>query len=309
MKILITPRSFGKSDEAPLRLLEKHGAEIIRNPTGAIMDREQMREAISGCDGVILGVDPLDASVLSCAGQLKAVAKYGVGTDNIDLEYCQSHGIAVSKTVGANSAAVADYAFALMLALARRVIPIDKACRQSDWSKVTTLDVSGRTLGLVGLGAIGKQMVKRAQGFGMSILAYDLFWDETYAAENSISRASVARICRECGFISLHVPYTPETRHIIGADEISLMKSDAIIINTARGGIIDEDALLRALTEKRIAGAGLDAFEQEPPANKAWFDLENVVIGSHCAASTQGAVNAMGMMSAVNLLKDLGISV
>lgn len=302
MKVLVTPRSFAKNDNTPLQLLQQHGVEVLQNPTGGIMTQEQMKQHIAGCQGVIIGVDPLGADVLAAAPDLKVVSKYGVGVDNIDLNYCKAHGIQVTRTVGANSQAVADYAFALMLGLSRKIIDIDHRCRKGDWSKVTTLDVAGARLGLLGLGAIGKQMVQRAKGFGMEVWAYDIFWDEGYAAANGICKAVVNDICRECDIISLHLPLTPETKHIIGKEQIALMKPTAALINTARGGLIDDDALLQALQVGRIAGAGLDAFAQEPPENPAWFNLNNVIIGSHCAASTVGASNQMSLMAAENLL-------
>lgn len=307
MKVLITPRSFAKNDRAALDMLTQKGMEVVYNQTGGIMNVEQMREAIADCDGVIIGVDPLNADVLSAALKLRAVAKYGVGVDNIDLEYCAARNIPVSRTVGANSEAVADYAFALMLSLARKVIPIDESCRRGDWSKITTSDVSKKTLGLIGLGAIGRQMVNRAKGFSMSIMAYDVYWDEAYAAEQGIQRADVDTICRECDFVSLHLPLLPETKMIIDGKRIGMMKPASYLINTARGGLIDDDALLAALKEDRIAGAGLDAFAQEPPENREWFSLKNVIIGSHCAASTSGASNNMSLMAAQNLLRDLGL--
>ena len=307
MKILVTPRSFGKHDDAPFRLLEAKGAEITRNETGGIMAEETLKAAIAGAEGVIVGVDPLTREVMSNAPGLRAVAKYGVGTDNIDLDYCEEKGIKVSITAGANSDAVADYTFALMLALARKVITIDAQCRRRDWAKITTSDVAGRTLGLIGLGAIGKGVAARAKGFGMRVLAYRRHWDEAYAAEAGVEYATVEEICKSCDFISLHTPLTDETRNIIGKRELGLMKPGAFLVNTARGGLIDEEALLAALEGRAIGGAGLDVFAAEPPDDGRWYALDNVVLGSHCGASTEGAAANMGLMSAKNLLRDLGL--
>jgi D-3-phosphoglycerate dehydrogenase len=202
---------------------------------------------------------------------------------------------------------VADYTFALMLAVARKIIPIDAACRKNDWSKITAIDVFGKTLGLIGLGEIGKGVAVRAKGFGMKILAHDLFWDEDYAKSVGIKYAAPEEIYAKADFISIHTPLTEQTRNMIGGLQIEAMKPTAVIINTARGGIIDEGALLAALQSGRIYGAGIDAFKQEPPANPAWFLLDNVVLGSHCAASTAGATEQMGRMAAGNLIRDLGL--
>ena len=307
MKVLTTPRSYGKTDPAVFEMLEKAGLEVIRNETGGILDREAMKRLLADCEGVIVGVDPLDAQVMAAAPRLRAIAKYGVGVDNIDLEAARARGIKVSRTVGANAEAVADYAMTLMLAVARRAAAIDARCRRGDWGKIATRDISGGVLGLLGLGAIGRLVARRAQGFGMTVMAYDPFWDEDYARANGIVKASPEEICAQADVISLHLPLTEETRGTIGAPELAQMKPDAILVNTARGGLIDENALLDALAAGRIYGAGVDAFAQEPPEDPRWFTLENVVLGSHCAASTDGAARNMGRMATENLIRDLGL--
>lgn len=308
MKILVTPRSFGKTNPELFDRLTQAGLEVVRNDTGGILSADQMREKLAGCQGVILGVDPMSADVLAAAPELRAIAKYGVGLDNIDLEACKQRGIAVSRTVGANSNAVADYALTLMLMVARKAGLIDRRCREKDWGKITSIDLYGKTLGIVGLGAIGRCVVKRAQGFGMKILGHDIAWDEAWASAEGVERADMDRICREADFITLHTVLTDETRNCISAGRIAMMKKTAVIINTARGGLIDETALLTALQEGRIYGAGLDVFEQEPPADPAWYALDNLVIGSHCSSSTAGATETMGRMAVDNLLRDLGLS-
>ena len=306
-KILVTPRSYGKDMPELFDRLKASGCEVVRNTTGGILEKEQIKSLLSDCTGIIVGVDPLDAEVLACAPKLRAVAKYGVGVDNIDMEYCSAHGIRVSRTVGANSEAVADYAMALMLAVARRVPLIDGKCREMNWGKITSRDVSHATLGLLGLGAIGKHVAKRAQGFGMEVIAYDVFWNAEYAEANGIVYAEPETIFRTADFISLHLPLTPETKNYVGEKELAMMKPDAVLINTARGGLVDEGALLKALKERRIYGAGLDAFSHEPPEDPEWLTLDNVVLGSHCAASTIGATRNMGIMATDNLLADLAL--
>lgn len=308
MKILVTPRSFGKNNPELFDRLRDAGLEVVRNDTGAILTEAAMKERIADCAGVILGVDPMNASVLAAAPALRAIAKYGVGLDNIDLDTAKARGIAVSRTVGANSNAVADYALALMLAVARKVVLIDGRCRQRDWGKITSIDLYGKTMGIIGLGAIGRCVARRARGFDMKVLAHDISWDDAYAAQNGIERADVDRICREADFITLHAALTPENRHMIDAARLALMKKTAILINTARGDLVDEAALLDALKEKRIYGAGLDVFASEPPAEEVWYGLDNVVMGSHCSSSTAGATETMGTMAVDNLLRDLGIA-
>ncbi len=304
-KILVTPRSYGKENPELFKRLEDEGYEIVRNTSGHILEKEQIKQLIEDCVGVIIGVDPLDSEVLSCARDLRAVAKYGVGVDNIDMEYCREHGIRVSRTVGANSEAVADYAMALMLAVARKVSLIDRKCREQNWGKITTRDVSHATLGLFGLGAIGRQVALRSQGFDMRVIAYDPYWPEEFAKKHSIEKMDAESIFRTADFISLHLPLLPETENFVDEKELSWMKPTAILINTARGGLVNEKALLKALQENRIYGAGLDAFSHEPPEDEDWYRLDNVVLGSHCAASTIGATENMGTMATENLLLDL----
>lgn len=303
-KVLVTPRSFGKEEPALFDQLAAAGFEAVRNDTGGILTKRQMIEKIAPCAGVIVGVDPLDADVIAAAPHLRAIAKYGVGVDNIDLDAAAARGIRVSRAVGANAAAVADYAMALMLALARRLIVIDRRCRAGDWSKITTRDVTGATLGLIGLGAIGRLVARRARGFDMRVLAYDVVWDEAFAAENGVERAEPEAIFREADFISLHMPLLPDTENFVNAARLALMKPTAVLINTARGGLVDEDALLRALKAGKIGGAGLDAFRREPP-DPEWFKLDNAVLGAHCAASTRGASIQMGRMALDNLIRDM----
>ena len=307
MKVLVTPRSYGKTNPHLFDMLQNAGLEVIRNETGGILNKETIKTLLADCDGIIVGVDPLDAEVLSAAPKLKAIAKYGVGVDNIDMAFCKERGIKVSRTVGANSVAVADYTMSLILAVARKIVLIDSHCRQNDWKKITTQDVSNSTIGILGLGVIGKLVAQRAQGFGMKVIAYDPQWDDAYAAAHNIRNATPEEIYQECDVISLHLPLLPSTRNTIGAEQLAMMKKDTILINTARGGLIDENALLDALEKGQIYGAGIDAFSQEPPKDQRWFKLDNVILGSHCAASTVGATDNMGTMATENILHDLGL--
>jgi D-3-phosphoglycerate dehydrogenase len=308
LKVLVTPRSFGKNNPGLFDDLRRAGVEVIRNDTGGVLSKERMMALLADCHGVIVGIDPLDAEVLAAAPRLRAVAKYGVGLDNIDVDYCIHHDITVSRTVGANSEAVADYAFALMLAVARKVVTIDAKCRRRDWSKLTGLDIGGATLGIIGLGAVGRCVAARGKGFGMRILGNDVAWDHVWALREGIEREDVDTICREADVITLHTALTPETQGMLDARRIGLMKPTAILINTARGELVDEAALLAALKEKRIHGAGLDVFVEEPPKDDAWYELENVVLGSHTSSSTRGATETMGRMAVNNLLRDMSAS-
>lgn len=310
VKILITPRSFAKFDKEPFELLKKINAEVVINPYGRILTKQEMISLVGDIDGIIVGVDPIDQEVMDSAPKLKAIAKYGVGTDNIDLDYAKEKDIPVTITEGANKDAVAEYTIALMLSVARKVVQIDNECRKLNWSKITTIDTYGKTLGLIGVGQIGKTVVKRLKGFDMNILAYDLHRDDKFAKENNMTYIEqLDELLKKSDFISLHLPLNESTKNIIGKRELQLMKENAILINTARGGLIDEDALLVALEHNYIWGAGLDVFKEEPPTNKKLLANSNLVIGSHCAASTQQATINMGRVATKQLIESLNFNV
>jgi len=304
-KVLITPRSFGMGSKAPLDLLLQNGCEIILNPFGRILTKDEMISLIQDVDGVIVGVDSMDEEVLRHASKLKVISKYGVGTDNIDVSYASERGIPVAVSAGANKEAVADYAFALMLGAARRITRIDRECRSLNWTKITTIDVWQKTLGLIGLGNIGKGVAQRASGFEMKVLAYDLVEDREYAKNYGIQYVPLETIYEKADFISIHLPLNEQTRHMISYPQIQRMKNTAVIVNTARGGLIDEEALYDALKEQKIWGAGIDVFEQEPPVNRKLLELDNLLIGSHSAASTFAAIDNMGLVASANLIKHL----
>lgn len=303
LKVLVTPRSFGKIDETPIERLMEKGIEIIRNPFGRILTKEEMKELVKDVDGIIVGVDPLDQEVIESAPNLKVISKYGVGTDNIAVTYANQKNIPVLTAQGANADAVAEYTIALMLAVARKVVQIDNECRKSNWSKMTTIDMNKKTLGLIGMGQIGKIVTRRLSGFEMKVVAYDLFHDEQFAEKYDVTYvSSIDEILEKSDFISLHLPLNAETKNIIGKREFELMKEKAVLVNTARGGLIDEDALLDALKRNKIWGAGIDVFAEEPPSNKQLLAQHNIVIGSHCAASTEQAVINMGRMATENII-------
>lgn len=303
-KVFVTPRSFGRHSNEPDEILKRFGVEVKKNPYGKILTEAQMIEEIKDVDGIIVGVDPLSKEVLQHAEKLKVISKYGVGIDNIDMDYAKERNIEVARALNANADAVADYTFAMMMSVARKVVQIDKECRELNWKKITTVDVHKKTVGLIGLGNIGKKVAQRAKGFEMNVLAYDLIPDYEYAKSSGVHYVDrLDDIFAKSDFISLHLPLNKHTEYIINKEQFKQMKSTAVLVNTARGGLIDEQALLEALQEKLIWGAGIDVFESEPPKNKELLELDNIVIGSHCAASTVQAIDNMGIMSSNNLVE------
>jgi D-3-phosphoglycerate dehydrogenase len=304
-KVLVTPRSFGKTSNVPFEMLNKHGYEIVRNESGKQYSEAQLLDIIEDIDGIIAGLDPISGSVLRKGKKLKVVTKYGVGLDNIDLDTAKELGIKVTFTPGANNESVADLAFTLMLSLSRSVIKLDSIVRNKGWEKVIGSEIYGKTMGVIGTGAIGKGVAKRAKGFDMVVLAYDIYPDHAFAEKYGVQYVDKKTILEKSDFISLHVPLTDEMYHFISEEELNIMKDTAYIINTSRGGIINEEALYNALKEKKIAGAGLDVFETEPPVNNRLLELDNVILSPHCGASTIDATNRMGVMAAEGLISVL----
>lgn len=306
-KILITPRSFAKyNKEEVIELFKKHAIKPFFNEIGTIYDEEKLKKSMVDMDGVIVGIDPVTADVLQHAQKLRAISKYGVGIDNIDTKICDQKSIKVSRTVGANSEAVADFNFALLTATARRLVEIHNSAKQeNDWSKKISLDIFNKKIGVIGLGAIGKGTVKRAQGFNMIIYGYDIYEDREYIKKNKINFTNLETIFEECDFVCLHLPLTEMTFHLVDEELLKRAKNTLVIINTARGELINENDLYNALKEKMIYGAGVDTFEEEPATHSKLLELDNIIVGTHTAASTVGAIKKMTLMAVENILKDL----
>lgn len=302
---MVTPRSFGKTSNLPFEMLEKYGYEVIKNDSGKKYSEEELLKVIDNVDGIIVGLDPITEKVLEKGKKLKVVSKYGVGVDNIDCETAKKLGIKVTYTPGANNESVADFAFSLMLTLSRNVHKLDDMVRNNKWQKLIGTEVYGKTIGIIGTGAIGKGVARRAKGFNMEVLAYDIYPDEKFASEIGMKYVDKETILKKADFISLHVPMTKEMYHFIDKDELDAMKDSAIIINTSRGGIVNEDALYHALKDKKILGAALDVYETEPPTNNKLLELDNILLSPHCGASTIDATNRMGVMAAEGLISIL----
>lgn len=307
MKIIVTPRTFGQTDPGVFDLLKQYGLEADVNDTGAAWPLEVFQQKARDCDGIIFGVEPITAQLLDENPRIRAVAKYGVGIDNVDVPACQARGVKISRAVGANAMAVGEFAFGMALDLVRRITRYNTTVRQGKWAIETTPDMGTRTMGILGLGAIGKVVAARAQGFEMKVLAYDPIWDADYAMAHGIEFAEPECIYQEADFISVHMPLTPQTRDFIGAREIAMMKPTAVLVNCARGGIVNEDALYDALKAHRLYGAGLDVFVTEPHVQKRWFELDNVLLSPHAAGQSFLATERMGRMAVENIARDLGV--
>ena len=302
MKILITPRSFASISKTPMEMLEEKGYEIIKNKTGKPLNNKEMSVLIEDVDGIIIGIDDLNAGIIKHACNLKVISKYGVGVDNIDIKAATTQGIVVTNTPKANIDAVADLTFALMLALARRIPEADRETKAGNWKKFIGTSVWMKKLGVIGLGKIGRQVVKRAQGFEMEILCYDIIQDEEFARQFGVRYVGLEALLKESDYITIHAPLSDATKNMIGYKELEMVNENSFIINTSRGGIIDESALYDALKNNKIKGAGLDVYEKEPPENSPLMELENVIMLSHNGAYTEEAIANMGIESVQNLI-------
>ncbi len=272
--------------------------------------KEVILERVRDVDALVpLLTDPIDAEVMESAPRLRIISQYAVGYDNIDVGEATKRGIYVTNTPGVLTETVADFAFALMLAVARRVVEADRYVREGNWKvgwhplMMIGRDVHGATLGIVGLGRIGRAVARRAEGFGMKILYYDVRRDEDLERERGYEYRELDDLLRESDFVSLHTPLTPETEHLIDEEKLRLMKPTAYLINTARGRVVDQKALYRALKEGWIAGAALDVFEREPiPADDPLLSLPNVVLAPHAASASLETRSKMAEIVADNLI-------
>jgi D-3-phosphoglycerate dehydrogenase len=294
-RVLITATSFSTQTPEPEERLAAEGYEIVHNPYGRPMTAEELRPLLVDVDAVAAGVDQFFPPAFDNANRLKVVARHGAGLDGVDIPECTRRGIVVANVPGANAEAVADMAMALMLAVARHVPAGDSSTKAGRWENTYGRDLFQATLGLLGLGRIGKGVARRGRGFSMRVLAYDPYFDEAFAKEYGVERAeSVEQVMREADFVSVHMPLMPETRGFINAEKLALMKPTGIIVNTARGAIIDEDALADTLEAGRIFGAGLDVYAAEPPTNSRLLRCPRTVTMPHVSSNTPGALLGMG---------------
>ncbi len=277
--------------------------ELVLNPFGRILEESEIVALWDNADAILFGNEKYSADLLARAPKnLKVLAKNGVGYDSVDTAAAKKLGIAVCNTPGSNTESVADAALAYILCLERSLLRHDAAVRGGQWKRFGSHELRGQTLGVLGMGAIGKGVIRRANAFGMKAMAFDLYFDQAFAAENGVQQATVDEIIRSADVLSLHLPSTPETRHIINAESLAKMKPNAIIINTARGELIDEAALAEALISKKIAGAGLDVFENEPLKNSPLTALDNVILTPHIAGNTTESGVRTGEMALQNII-------
>lgn len=303
MRILVTPTSLGPASTEPaLASLRRFCPELVFNTTGRPMTSSELSHVLPGISGVIAGLDDYDASALEAADSLRVISRYGAGCDRVDLSAAAARGIVVTNTPGANATAVAELAIGLMFAVARSIPRLDREVRDGGWPRAHGLELTGKTLGVVGVGAIGRLVAARARGLGMTVVGYDPVVSAASLEADGIQPVDLDTLVSRSHVVSLHVPLLAETRHLIDARRIALMPPGAIVINTARGGLLDEQAAAEALRTGRLGGVGLDVYEQEPPHDSPLIGLDHVVATPHTASHTAEAVSLMASMAVGNLI-------
>jgi glyoxylate reductase len=308
-------RVYVTSNEVPKEALDmmRKVAEVKINDKEGSPSREVLLKEVADIDGLYCNINErIDGELLDAGKKLKIVASMSVGFDHIDLDAATKRGVMATHTPGVLTEAVADETLGLILAVARRLVEADGYVREGSWKlKWTPMmlvgrDVYGKTLGIYGLGRIGIAVAKRAKGFGMRIIYYDPFRNEEAEKSLGIEFKSKEDVIRESDYLSVHVPLLPETRRSIGAKEIKMMKKTAFLINTARGGVVDDAALAEELKLGTIAGAALDVFEKEPiDMNSPFLKMKNVVLAPHLASGSIESRTAMGVLAAQNLIAGL----
>lgn len=303
-RVLITAAIY--DDNKARRPLLNAGFELVDAPPRAPFDEDAIIELLQGFDAVIADSDAYTEHVFAACPQLKLVSRWGVGVDSIDIAAATRHGVMVTNTPGIIRDSVADLAFMFVLGLARRLREGDGLMRSGGWRKVTGANVGGATIGIIGLGDIGTCTARRAHGFGMTILAHDPFPRHEIAHELGVRFVDLDTLLQDSDFVTLHCNATADNRNFIGARELSLMKPTAYLINCARGSLVDEAALVRALQDGTIAGAGLDVYAREPPEkDNPLFSMDNVLLMPHTATMDRRTISRVSARVTENTLDAL----
>ncbi|MBF7095696.1 phosphoglycerate dehydrogenase [Alkalibacter mobilis] len=298
-KILVTATKYSENCSAAKKMLEEAGFEVLENPYNRPMTFEELKEYLPVIHGVVAGVDAWNEEVFSLAPNLKVIGRFGVGVDNIDLEAAKRHGVKVMNARGANADAVAELVLGGIIASFRQFNYLDKTTREGMWERYVGHTLRNKQVGLVGFGAIAQYVAKLVKAFDAEVVAYDVYQDEKAAEKLGVKFVEFEDLIKTSDVISLHIPCIPATKKMINRDAFEMMKENALLVNTARGPIVDEEALYEVLKEKRIFGAVLDVFEKEPTSkDNKLFTLDNVLVFPHTAAETYETYHSIGIITA-----------
>lgn len=293
MKIFVSWPGYDPAGSTTGRLLRDAGCELILEPKRGARAPQEVSRLARGCVGAIVSTDPFPAEVLLALPEMKIIARVGVGYDSIDVAVASRLGVAVSVTPGLNTETVADHTLALMLALVRKVIEQDASVKRGQWNRVGVFapwEMQGKVVGLIGVGAIGRAVIRRLSGFAVRILFHDPLVERIEGAEKA---ASLDVLLQTSDIISVHLPLVVETRHLINSASIEKMKQAALLVNTARGAVVDQIALFSALKAGRIGGAALDVFEREPPEPDVLASVPNLICAAHVGGISDASIERM----------------
>ena len=306
-QILITSRAFNPNSENA-RMLEAAGHELVYANSTRNLNEDELVALLTPArfSAIIADVDAYTAKVISAAApELKIIARFGTGCDAVDVSAANRAGVVVTNTPGANAVSVAELAFGFLICLSRYILSQDRTIRAGGWQRTIGPELAGKTVSLIGLGAIGTEVAKRCQAFGVRVLACTRSPKPGLDTQLGFRYVDFETALRQADFVSLHTPTTPQTRGFINKTTLALMKPSAFLINTARGELVNESDLIAALQNQQIAGAALDAFQQEPPRDKRFFELDNVILTPHAGGNSIEAIERMGLGSAQEVLRVL----
>ena len=303
-KIFVATSTFGVHSKEPIKILEDESKDFIFNPLSRKLTSNELIKFAKDSDGIIAGTELYTKEVLEKLPYLKVISRLGVGMDNINQDEAKKRGINLFKTQTTPAPAVAELALGLMLDLARKISHQNNTLKSGTWKKEMGNLLHGKTLGIIGLGSIGKTLVKLVKGFNFNIMAFDLFQDEQFAKDHCVNYCDLDTLLSESDIISIHLNLTDETNQLMNAEQISKMKPESILINASRGEMINEEALYKALKEKKILGAGLDVFNDEPYSG-ALTELEIVILTPHIGSYARELRIQMEIEAVENLIRGL----
>lgn len=302
-RVLLTTTSFQDIPGEHHRILEEAGLELVR--ARGPLPEERMLELVGDVDALLCGDDAITRAVIERAlPRLRVISKYGIGLDKIDVDAATELGIPLTFCPGVNHTTVAEHTFGLLLALFRKLVTECNHVMSGEWTRLTGHELLGKTIGIVGLGRIGREVAVRARAFGMPVIAFDPHWDDRFATEHEVRRMDdVAELVGQADVVTLHVGLSPETRGLFDAAMLRRMRPEAVLLNTARGELVDTDAIVVALREGRLAGYGADVLDVEPPpSDHPLFGCSNVVLTPHIGSRTFESVGRQAKMAAQNLV-------
>jgi phosphoglycerate dehydrogenase-like enzyme len=303
LSIGVTTVAFSKDKELVDKVNNIGFKKVLINQPQRRFSKDELIDFLSNCDVAIVGLDKINEDILSRVPNLRAISKYGVGLDNIDFDACKKHNVKVLYSQGVNKRSVSELAIGCMLSLSRRIYVTSNKLKTGDWNKEGGMQITGKKIGIIGVGHIGKDTIELLKPFRCKILVNDIIDQKKYYEDNGLIEATKEEIFKTADIISIHTPLTAELKYLINKDSLSMMKPSSIVINTARGGLINQDDLKWALQNNIISGAAIDAYEVEPPTDKELISLPNLITTPHIGGNAAEAVKAMGLAAIQNIVE------